>query len=307
MLITTQFTTTGSYGSAQKFYANTSDTSPLQLTTTGAIYTEKYLRMDSGSSLTNSTLFCEADNSGYGYAQLQLQSGTISLAPRVILQQYVDYSASPSFGVCNNKLDMNGNTLTITNGNVSQDLPENSITMNYVIPTTDTNIKIRSADDYSGFESYIQLGIYTYGLDITIQGQEAITIAATSSVAPIVVRRNISLTTFDSGGTSCGILQKSTINTTTTGSTTLTTASAFTTIINTPSASGRIFVLPAPTAGTIGYWYAFVNKSTANIITINSSVGVAQITIPAGLAGGAGGYGKVAVDSAGSAYFRCGG
>jgi hypothetical protein len=123
MLTTTQFTTGGSYGSAQKFYANTSDTSPLQLTTTGAVYTEKYFRMYSGSASTNSTLFIQAEQND-AYAQLQLQSGTTSGAPRVILQQYVDYATSPTFGGCNNILDMNGNTLTITNGNAPSELPE---------------------------------------------------------------------------------------------------------------------------------------------------------------------------------------
>jgi hypothetical protein len=44
MLITTQFTTTGSYGSAQKFYKDTSDTYPLQLTT-DATYYDKSIKL----------------------------------------------------------------------------------------------------------------------------------------------------------------------------------------------------------------------------------------------------------------------
>ena len=305
MLITTQFTTTGSYGSAQKFYANTSDTSPLQLTTTGAVYTEKYIRMYSGSASTNSTLFIQAEQND-AYAQLQLQSGNNIGAPRVILQQYVDYTTSPAFGGCNNKLDMNGNTLTITNGNATNNLPENSITMSYNSSYANNYIQLRVAfDSVTAESSYLTLGYDDF--DLFVNGYMVFTIPNTDN--QLNMRRIINFGT-GPGGTSgtTGILEKSVVNAVTVGSTTLTAnANAFTTIINTPSGAGRVFVLPAASAGTIGYWYAFCNKSTTQIITINNSIGVAQITIPAGLAGGAGGYGKVAVDSTGGAYFRCGG
>ncbi len=196
---------------------------------------------------------------------------------------------------------MNGNTLTITNGNNPESLPENSITMSYNSSYANNYIRQRVAFDDIGNSSYQDVGYEFYTLNIALRDVFTITSAST--------KLNIyRITTFGAGGPgTTGITQNSTINATTTGSTTLLATAAFTTIINTPSAVGRIFVLPATAAGTnIGYWYAFCNKSTSNIITINSSAGVAQITIPAGLAGGAGGYGAVAVDSAGTAYFRCG-
>lgn len=302
MLTTTKLTTGGNYGSAQQFYASTADLLPLQLTSQGINNEQKFFKIVPASAIINYITTRAEQYNGTGYAQLQLNSGDITTTPpRVLLESFVDYDASPAYGGCNNSLDMNGNTLTITNGNAGFDLPENSITMSYNSSYSNNYIQQRVAFDSVGNSSFQDVGYEFYTLNIALRDVFKITNTST--------KLNIyRITTFgQSGGPgTTGITENSVINTTTTGSTTILATAAFTTIINTPTAAGRIFVLPTPSAGTIGYWYAFCNKSAGNIITINSSSGVAQITIPAGLAGGAGGYGAVAVDSAGTGYFRCG-
>jgi len=104
-----------------------------------------------------------------------------------------------------------------------------------------------------------------------------------------------------------GILEKSTINATTTGTTTLTTASAFQTIINTPSAAGRKFILPAPTLATVGYWYGICNKSTTQTITVDASFNTFVYTVPVSFTTGSntGIVVKLAVDASGTSYFAC--
>jgi len=109
----------------------------------------------------------------------------------------------------------------------------------------------------------------------------------------------------NNAGTGAGVQEISTIGAAT-GTTTMTTATAFQTIISTPSTSGRIFVLPAPTAGRIGWWYKICNKSTAQTIAIQYPSGTTIFTIPVSPTGGAGSVGMFAVDVNGTAYFRAG-
>jgi hypothetical protein len=314
MLTTTQFTTTGSYGSAQKFYKDTSDTYPLQIITSVSTYYDKSIKLISPfgfSGISNTLTTTASSNDTFLIGQLQLTSGDdTTTAPRAVLQASIDGNyGHPTYPNITNSLDLgggNGATITINNGNSAYDLPENNIIMTYNSSYSNNVIKLNVGFPYVGAleGSFLTLGYDNFTLHTN--GYPVFTILNTGN--QLNMRRIINFGT-GPGGTSgtTGILEKSSINATTTGSTTLTAnANAFTTIINTPSAAGRIFVLPAPTLLTAGYWYAFCNKSTSNIITINSSAGVAQITIPAGLAGGAGGYGKVAVDSAGAGYFKCG-
>jgi hypothetical protein len=301
-LTATQFTaTTGSYGSAQKFYANTSDNSPLQLTTTGAVYTEKYIRMYSGSASTNSTLFIQAEQTD-AYAQLQLQSGNNLGAPRVILQQYVDYATLPAFGGCNNILDMNGNTLTITNGNAPSELPDNSITMSYNSSYANNYIQLRVAFDYISESSVFKLG-YNF-FNWSIQNLDVMNINSTSD--RIELRRNMRQDTKSDTGDTCGILETGIINTTTTGSTTLTFATnAFRTTINTPSSAGRVIVLPTPASSNAGYWLGICNKSTTNLISVQYPSGTTIYNIPvAPVATNGGSSARFAVGPSPFNYFR---
>ena len=101
------------------------------------------------------------------------------------------------------------------------------------------------------------------------------------------------------------MLENSVINATTTGTTTLTSANAFATIINTPTAGTRVFVLPAPTAGTAGWWYAICNKSTAFTIDIQYPASTTIATIPvAPSATNGGSVARFAVVAGGASYFR---
>jgi hypothetical protein len=102
-----------------------------------------------------------------------------------------------------------------------------------------------------------------------------------------------------------GVLERSAVNGTTTGSTTLDTLSAFLTTINTPSATGRIFVLPTPTTATAGYWYGICNKSTGFSIAVQSPSGTTILTITIAANSGGGTFAKFAVNSAGNGYFVC--
>jgi hypothetical protein len=100
-----------------------------------------------------------------------------------------------------------------------------------------------------------------------------------------------------------GIIEKSTINDTLSGSTTLDTSSAFQTIINTPNVAGRKFILPAPTLATVGYWYSICNKSTTQTITIDAPLNTLIYTIPVALNTNTGRVVNFAVDASGTSYF----
>jgi hypothetical protein len=110
--------------------------------------------------------------------------------------------------------------------------------------------------------------------------------------------------------TSRGMLEKSLIDTTTTGQTTLFfPTDVCRTRINTPSSAGRIYILPAFSASpsTSGMWYAICNKSLVNTIAVCFPTNATTIfTIPVSPAGGAGSFAKFAVDTANTAYYRCG-
>jgi hypothetical protein len=124
---------------------------------------------------------------------------------------------------------------------------------------------------------------------------------------PIVVQRNISTTTNTGLGNAVGLLENSVTNATTTGTTTLTFTNAFATIVNTPTAGTRIFVLPLPTASLVGYWYAICNKSTAFTIAVQYPAGTLIATIPvAPNATNGGSVARFAVAVGGASYFTSG-
>ena len=182
------------------------------------------------------------------------------------------------------------------------ELPENKIYLRNTSTLANNTITLRSAFDLLGQETNLALGIDSFLLSVNNQSVLSIP-TGSSSTSEMTCRRRIKFNT-DSSVSQTGILANSTINATTTGSTTLTNADAFRTVINTPSAVGRIFVLPAPSATNIGYWWEVCNKSASQSITINSNAGVALATISATTAGGAGNVARIGIDSAGTSYFR---
>lgn len=189
----------------------------------------------------------------------------------------------------------------------ANELPENKIYLRNTSTLANNTITLRSAFDLLSQESNLALGIDSFSLSVNNQSVLSIP-TGSSSTSEMTCRRRIKFNT-DSSTATTGILANSTIlSSPTTGSTTLTAAQAFQTIINTPSAVGRIFVLPAPSSALIGYWWEVCNKSATagNTITINSNAGVALATIPVTTAGGAGNVARIAIDSAGTGYFRVG-
>lgn len=242
----------------------------------------------------------------------QTNTGTVDLfvnpdASQQLAGYYAYTATSPGLFLRSNIPDtpQTGTEYVVLTDNATpnaNELPENKIYMRSSGTLANNTITLRSAFDIIGQESNLSLGIDSFLLSVNNQSVLSIP-TGSSSTGELRCNRRIKFNT-DSSVATTGILANSTINATTTGSTTLTTGQAFQTIINTPSAVGRIFVLPAPSASTIGYWWEVCNKSASQSITINSSGGVALATITATTAGGAGNVARIGIDSAGTGYFR---
>jgi hypothetical protein len=243
-----------------------------------------------------------------GYAQLDLTSGDITTTPpRAVLQAFVDFNATPSYSANCNSIDLggaSGEELLIANGNIDigLGLAYNTITMFSDSVVTNSFIELKSLDASTSAGATLLLGQQQFSLTIT--NQPAITIGS-GFTDPVVFRRNISTTTNTGVGAPVGLLENSVINATTTGTTTLTTSNAFATIVNTPTTGTRIFVLPAPTLATAGYWYAVCNKSTAFTIAVQYPAATTIATIPvAPSATNGGSVARFAVEAVGLSYFR---
>jgi len=245
--------------------------------------------------------------SSTGYAKMDLTSGDLlTVPPRVLLEASVDYNAFPAYGSNNlNRLDLGTNTgddIEIINGDEVNELPENRISLHQDGSYSNNYIRLRSAFDFVGISSFLTLGIDTF--DLNISNQSAITIGNVAT-DPVIFRRNISTTTATATTNPVGMLENSVLNATTTGTSVLTVANAFATIVNTPTAGSRIFILPAPTAGAIGFWYAFCNKSIAFTIAVQYPSGTTIATIPvAPSATNGGSVARFAVQALGASYFR---
>lgn len=262
------------------------------VTTTNQSYLWKV--SNNSTALTNSMISLNSGNS-------------TNFNPSIDIRLNYDYTSSIlSYSPKANRILMGeGEYLTITdNWDVAtNELPENSIKLRSSSTYTQNNITLRSAFEYVGFESNLVLGYNEFIL--SIGNYNVFRVPDAGFNTPLQIRRRLNFLN-DTNVANTGVLENSSINATTTGSTTLTTLQAFQTIINTPSAAGRIFVLPTAAVAQIGYWYAICNKSATagNIITVQSSAGVTLGTIPITTAGGAGNVAKFAVDSAGTGYYR---
>ena len=243
-----------------------------------------------------------------GYARLDLTSGDITTTPpRAVLQAFVDFNATPSYLANCNSIDLggaNGEELLIANGNSDNGLglAYNTITMFSDSVVTSSFIELKSLDASTSAGATLLLGQQQFSLTIT--NQPAITIGS-GFTDPVVFRRNISTTTNTGLGAPVGLLENSVVNATTTGITTLTTSNAFATIVNTPTTATRIFVLPAPTLATAGYWYAICNKSTSFTIEVQYPASTTIATIPVATnATNGGSVARFAVEAGGVSYFR---
>jgi len=285
------------------------NTITLQDATSSTIYSTAEINAGNVVGSIDYTIASNGSVSTDRFARLDLTSGDITAyTPRAVLQAFVDVNASPSYPPNCNLIDLGGavagNTLLIANGNSD---PANAGAYNTITMYSDTvvnnsYIELKTIDTGTSAGATLTLGQDNFNLSIT--NQTAFSIGQ-SFVAPIVVRRNISTTTTTGLGQAVGLLENSVTNATTTGTTTLSFTDAFATIINSPTAPARIFVLPAPTAGTAGYWYAICNRATANTIAVQQPLGTTIATIPISPALGNGGsVVRFAVNSTGASYFR---
>jgi hypothetical protein len=245
--------------------------------------------------------------SSTGYSRLDLTSGDLtSQPPRAVLQAFVDLNALPTYLPNINLIDLGGATgeeILIANGNnsLTAGTAYNTIQMFSDSGVSSSFIQVQSLDASTGLGTTLLLGQQLFVLEVNSATAFSIGSVATDA---IVFRRNISLSSNTSSGLPVGLLENSVINATTTGTTTLTTSNAFATIINTPTAGTRIFVLPAPTAGTAGYWYAICNKSTAFTIAVQYPALTTIFTIPVATnATNGGSVAKFAVVAGGASYF----
>ena len=278
-------------------------------TTTSSAYSGNGVTIANPISSSNYTITNNGTPSGDGYGRLDLTSGDLTtIPPRAVLEAFVDFNASPAYVPNINKIDLggvNGEELLISNGNSDNGLAIAYNTIKLFSDPTISNsfIELKTLD--AGTLAGSSLTLTQQSFNLTITNQTAITIGQPFT-DPVVFRRNISTTTNTGLGQPVGMLENSVINATTTGTTTLTnTTNPFATIINTPTAGTRVFVLPAPTSGIVGYWYAICNKSTAFTIDIQYPAGTLIATIPVATnATNGGSVARFAVTAGGASYFR---
>jgi hypothetical protein len=209
--------------------------------------------------------------------------------------------------------------IPVTNATIKLDgdvgTPTTLIIKSYNADSQDATINITSGDDLgtspvillecfdnlAGKQSSIQI----QGTDIIFQSPNQFL-----RIGELLDNPTSLFSSFIKFDTARGMFSQSKIETVTTGSTTLNTSqNAYRTTINTPSAVGRQFVLPAFTIApsSSGVWYAICNKSTLYTIEVCfPTVATTIFTIPVSPTGGAGSVARFAVDSANTAYFRDG-
>jgi hypothetical protein len=240
------------------------------------------LQIARASGSTNLTLNATYTNTGSGTALLTLVSGSGSGNQSVNLQCTDNTSNDSKLNMQKTNIQLN----TAINGGESTAgytgiKLTTSADLNYITNNESGNTLFISRVDASG---------WMWGFTPFEGATTRIMTLDTSGV-------------LDFPNASQGILEKSTINATLSGSTTLDTSSAFQTIINTPNVAGRKFILPAPTLATVGYWYSICNKSTTQTITIDAPLNTLIYTIPVALNTNTGRVVNFAVDASGTSYF----
>ena len=180
-----------------------------------------------------------------------------------------------------NSLDLSsGNTITLTNGNEFNGLPENQIIMTATPAGNNNQIAMSVNNDGSSIYSRFYFGLQGSQFSICEgggagDGTNVWNIPA-DNIGNITMYRSLDFT-FGSVTTGYrGVLEKSIINSTTSGNFDIT-SSRFNTIILTPTGA---LTADISTPVVVGYWWGVCNKSTTQSITIRLN-GVNQITIPA--------------------------
>ena len=177
-----------------------------------------------------------------------------------------------------NVLDLSGNLLTIQNGNEFNGLPENKIEMrcNPTVPAGN-QIGMSVNDDGSSVYSYLNFGLNGSQFSIREGGGAGDGVNVwdipANNTGNITLYRNIDFTFGSVMSGYKGVLEKSLINTTVTGTLVITTY-RFNTTILTPNAGGMSVNIATPMV--VGEWWGICNKSVVGSIDIQLN-GVSQI------------------------------
>lgn len=230
--------------------------------------------------------------------EMVVSSGTSTLSAQAQLTAF----SRDGLGISAMTLQETSTNYSLYKGDGSVDYYSGFLNFNYT-PSTYPTAMMYALDSGS-----IYFGIRIPGGQNSIQFFYGGSTTSTTNIASFssgscVLYSNLQ---FNSTSAPCGIVEKSVINTTTTGTTALSSTSSYLTTINTPSVAGRTFTLPNPSGLVAGQWFGFCNKSGTNTIIIQYPAGTTIYTIPVASAGTAGSSIKLAIDSAGTAYYKVG-
>jgi hypothetical protein len=293
------FTSINFYTPTTYHYTSATDITPLAITGSD-ISKQIQLFYTNGTGAGTFTTSCATNNASRN-AKLVLTSGsgagvgTVEPTIQLLCGTATTGFPSPSINMSCGGASSTADGITITNNN------------NNLVSTTSNKINLSNTS--------LTLTCDSDGTGVTYQNM-VMTASQTTfanafgSLMTILASLTTLFTNLTFGlsptGNQTGLLEQSVNNTTTTGTTTLTMAGdAFKTIINTPTAAGRIFVLGTPSSTYLGYWYAICNRSTANTIAVQYPAGTTIYTIPVSTNTTNGGStARFAVGVSGTSYFR---
>jgi hypothetical protein len=248
------------------------------------------------------TLYCENTALSSQASFVTLRSGNNST-----IRAQVELDALSDDGYKRSNLLLSERFFDLNNSFVDAETTYTSGVLNYDDPSTGVPEAILYSNFTSPTDNYIGMRAKTNTssaqfLEMFVGGDlnQAVNIAQfTGALITFYVNQTFS------GNT--GVLEKSTILTaSTTGNYTMTSANAFLTTINTPTAS-RNFILPATAGQSVGTFYGICNRSTSFTIAVQFPSGTTIFTIPVATnATNGGSFAKFAIASGGTTYFRCG-
>ena len=168
-----------------------------------------------------------------------------------------------------NSLELSsGNTITLTNGNEFYGLPENKIIMTATPAGTNNQIEMEVNDDGSSVFSRFFFGLQGSQFSICeaggiLDGTNVWDIPP-NNTGDITLYRNIDFTIGSVMSGYKGVLEKSLINSTTTGTLDITN-NRFNTTILTPNNTLNVVIT---TPMVVGQWWGICNKSTTDVVDI---------------------------------------
>jgi hypothetical protein len=178
-----------------------------------------------------------------------------------------------------NSLELSsGNTITLTNGNEANGLPENKIIMTSNTTGINNQIAMSVNDDGSSVYSRFYFGLQGSQFSICEAGGAGDGVNVwdipANNTGNITMYRSLDFTFGSVSSGKVGVLEKSIINSTTSGTLDIT-GNRFNTTIVTPNALLNVGIA---TPMVVGQWWGICNKSTSNPVDIYLN-GVFQITL----------------------------